>query len=221
MPLRTLSRLIPLAVALVLTACVDVTGLDIAGGHLISISVHEGTVVEIGDTVRLTATGSVDGLLGIFSYDPLLDAVWAVSDPTIARVEPLPPPPPEDSFPQARTLIRGRRLGSVQVTASARGVTGDATVRVIPVVATIQVRATRDTLAVGDTIVVTAAALDASGAPILGVPLTFEVGGGAQLNGYDNTSARVVAVAAGPATVTVRFRRATGEAALVVVPRAP
>jgi hypothetical protein len=100
-------------------------------------------------------------------------------------------------------------------------VTGDATVRVIPVVATIQVRATRDTLAVGDTIVVTAAALDASGAPILGVPLTFEVGGGAQLNGYDNTSARVVAVAAGPATVTVRFRRATGEAALVVVPRAP
>jgi hypothetical protein len=221
MPLRTLSRLIPLAVALVLTACVDVTGLDIAGGHLISISVHEGTVVEIGDTVRLTATGSVDGLLGIFSYDPLLDAVWAVSDPTIARVEPLPPPPPEDSFPRARTLIRGRRLGSVQVTASARGVTGDATVRVIPVVATIQVRATRDTLAVGDTIVVTAAALDASGAPILGVPLTFEVGGGAQLNGYDNTSARVVAVAAGPATVTVRFRRATGEAALVVVPRAP
>jgi uncharacterized protein YjdB len=93
--------------------------------------------------------------------------------------------------------------------------------RVIPVVATIQVRSAHDTLAVGDTIVVTAAVLDAGGAPILGVPIIFDVESAAQLNGYDDTSARVVAIAAGPATVSVRFRHATGEAALVVVPRSP
>jgi hypothetical protein len=46
-------------------------------------------------------------------------------------------------------------------------------------------------------------------------------GGGAQLRGYDNASARVVAIAAGPATVSARFRRAIGEAALVVVPQLP
>jgi hypothetical protein len=221
MSIRSLRRFIPLAVALVPGACVDLTGLDIAGGHLLSISVYQGAVVEVGDTVRLTATGSVDGLIGIFSYDRLLDARWAVSDPTIAQLQPLPPPPPEDSSTTAQTLIRGQRPGTAQVTATARGITGEATVRVIPVVGTIRVRAARDTIAVGDTIVVTAAALDAGSVPISGVPLTFEVGGGLQLRGYDNASARVVAIAAGPATVTAHFRRAIGVAALVVVAQVP
>lgn len=220
MPFPTLPRFIPLAVVLVLGACVDFTGLDIAGGHLLSISVDNG-VVEVGDTVRLTAAGNVDGIVGILSYDPVLDARWAVSDSAIALVQALPLPPPEDSFPRARALIRGRRPGAVTVTATARGKSGEATVRVIPVVVTIQVRAARYTLTVGDTIVVTAAALDAGGLPISGVPLTFEVGGGAQLSGLDDTSARVVAITAGPATISVRFRRATGVAALVVLSPGP
>ncbi len=219
--LPILRRIIPPAIALVLTACADLTGLDFVGGHLTSISVEHGAVVEVGDTVRLSATGSVDGIIGIFSYDRLLDASWAISDPTIAQLQPLPLPPPQDSSTPTRTLVRGRRPGTVTVTATARGLSGGAPVRVIPVVATIQVRASRDTLAVGDTIVVTTAVLDAGGAPILGVPLAFDVGGAAQLNGHDDTSARVVAIAAGPATVSVRFRRVTGEAALVVVPRSP
>jgi hypothetical protein len=213
--------IIPLAVPLFLTACVDLTGLDIAGGHLTSISVEHGAIVEVGDTVRLSATGSVDGIIGIFSYDRLLDASWAISDPKIAQLQPLPLPPHQDSSTPTQTLVRGLRPGTVTVTASARGLSGKAPLRVIPVVATIQVRAAHDTLAVGDTIVVTAAVLDAGGAPILGVPITFDVEGAAQLNGYDDTSARVVAVATGPATVLVRFRHATGEAALVVVPRSP
>jgi hypothetical protein len=221
MPFSILRRIVPAAVALALTACADLTGLDFVGGHLTSISVDNGAIVEVGDTVRLSARGSVDGLLGLFSYDRLLDASWAISDPTIAQLQLLPPPPPEDSSTPARTLLRGRRPGTVTVTATARGLSGEAAVRVIPVVATIQMRAARDTLAVGDTVVVTAAALDAGGAPILGVPLAFDVGGAAQLDGYNDTTARVVAIAAGPATVSVHFRRATGEAAFVVVSRSP
>ena len=92
MPFPILRRIIPPAVALALTACADLTGLDFVGGHLTSISVDHGAIVEVGDTVRLSATGSVDGLIGLFSYDRLLDASWAISDPTIAQLQLLPPP---------------------------------------------------------------------------------------------------------------------------------
>ena len=219
---RALRRLLPLAaVALALGACVDFTSLDVAGGHLVSIGVNHGGVVEVGDTIRLTATGDVDGLLGLFSYDPLLDARWSVSDPTIAQLEPLPPPPKDDSFPKARTLIRGVRPGTVHVTATARGVSGDAIVRVFPVVSTIQLRSARDTVAVGDTILVTAAALDAGGAQIADVPLRFEFDAGVQPIEADSVRARVVAIAPGRTTVAARFRRITGEVSLIVVPRAP
>lgn len=221
MPLRVLRRIIPLAIALVPIGCVDFTGLDIAGGHLTGISVDHGAIVEVGDTVRLSAWGSVDGILGLFSYDRLLDATWAISDPTIAQLQLLPPPPLQDSSTPTRTLVRGRRPGTVTVTATARGLSGGAPVRVIPVVATIQVRTPRDTLAVGDTIVVTATVLDAGGAPILDVPLTFEAGGGAQLASYDASAARVVAIAPGPATVSVRFKRAAGVATILVASPLP
>lgn len=223
MPFPVLRRVIPLGVALMLTACVDFTGLDIAGGHLTSISVDHGAIVEVGDTVRLSATGGVDGIIGLLAYDRLLDATWTISDPTIAQLQllPAPLPPPQDSSTPTRTLVRGRRPGTVTVTASARGLSGAAPVRVIPVVATIQVRTTRDTFAVGDTIVVATAVLDAGGAQILDVPLTFEVDGGAKLAGYFASTARVVAIAAGPATITARFRRAAGVATLVVASPLP
>jgi hypothetical protein len=217
MRFRILRRIIPVSVVLGLPACTDLTGLDIAGGHLVSISVSDGTLVEVGDTVRVTAIGAVDGLLGLFGYDYVRDARWTVSDPSIARVEAAPPPPPEDSTWNGRALIRGLRPGSVRVMATARGVTGEATVRIIPVVASIPVQSIRDTLAVGDTIVVTAAALDAGGVWIEGVPLTFAVTGGLQLASRNDWSARLVGTAAGPATVSVRFRRAIGVATFVVI----
>jgi hypothetical protein len=214
-------RIIPLAVTLFLTACLDFTGLDVGGGHLTSISVDHGAIVEVRDTVRLSATGNVDGIIGLLFYDRLLDARWTISDATIAQLLTLPLPPPQDSSTPTQILVRGLRPGTVTVTASARGLSGMAPLRVIPVIGTIQVRTVHDTLAVGDTIVVTAAVLDAGGAPILGVPIIFDVQGAAQLNGYNDSSAHVIAIAAGPATVSVRFRHATGEAALVVVPRSP
>lgn len=221
MPFPALRRFVPLSVALALTACVDLTGLnDIFGTPLLGIAVDAG-IVEVGDTVRISAAGDVGGIIGIFSYDPILDARWAISDKAIAQLVPLPLPPPEDSFPRARTLIRGIRQGSAQVTATARGVSGVSTVRVIPMINAIHLIPPRDTLAVGDTIRVRAGAYDIGDVPINDVPLTFSVGGGIELRGFDNAGARIVAIAAGPATVTARFRRASGATALIVVPRAP
>src|SRR5688572_13047933 len=114
------------------TGCLDFTGTDVAGGRLIEISVTQGAGVQVGDTVRLSAVGHVDGVLGIFSYDPVRDARWSVSDPTVATLESPPPPTADDTLWTARILIRGRRAGNVTVSASARGVRGEAVVRVMP-----------------------------------------------------------------------------------------
>src|SRR5688572_23091639 len=96
--LITALRRLPLFVAIVAPcACGDLTGLgDVFGGRLISVEVSagQGTVVEVGDTIRLTASGRVDGIAGIFGYSRILDAIWTTSDATIARIELLPPPPP-------------------------------------------------------------------------------------------------------------------------------
>jgi hypothetical protein len=218
---HALRRLTLLVAVIFPFGCGDLTGLgDIFGGRLASVSVHadQGTVVEAGDTLRLTATGSVDGLQGLWNYAPILDAIWATSDPTVARVEALPPPPPQDSFPQARTLIRGVRPGTARVTASSGGITGEVTVRVIPVLATIRL-SPPNTITVGDTVRIAAVALEPGGSEVSDVPLTFAATGGVRLNGYDRAGAYIIATAAGPAALSARFRRVTGEVAFTVVSR--
>ena len=134
MRIYRLRYLVGLSATLGLTACTDLTGLDFAGGRLQSITVRASgpAVVEVGDTIRLTATGTVDGLLGLFNYAPILDAIWATSDPSVARLEALPPPPVDDPAPSARTLVRGVAPGTARVSASSSGVMGEVTVRVIP-----------------------------------------------------------------------------------------
>src|ERR1700686_3753649 len=103
-------RALLIATPLAATACkaLDLSGLGEAfSSNLTAIGVTSGGVVEAGDTIRLGATGSVSGLIGIFSYAPVLDAEWSVSDPRIAKLIPMPPPPPEDSFPHAQILVQG------------------------------------------------------------------------------------------------------------------
>jgi len=218
--LRRFPRLPLLTAALTLTACEGLTGIqEIYDHRLVGIAVEQGLVVEIGDTVRVTAAGDVGGVLGMLVYDPLPDARWSVADPSIARLEALPPPPPEDSFPRARTLIRGVRPGETRITAMARGVSGQATVRVVQVISTIILRPARDTVSVGDTIRLRATAVDARGTIVDGLRFTFAADG-AQLYSYDGNTVRVVAVTPGALAISARFRRALGEAALVVVPRA-
>jgi hypothetical protein len=138
MRFRSLSRFGPacgLAVASATCACVDLTGVGDFGGRLVGIEVWAGTssvaVVQVGDTTRLSVLGRVGGLLGLFSYDRVLDATWRSSDPGIARVEKLPPVPPADSTTPAQVLVRGVAPGTARVTAAARGIVGSIEVRVV------------------------------------------------------------------------------------------
>lgn len=100
---------------------------DIAGvlgvGPLVSITVSGDTVVAVGDTVRLSTWGKRDGVLGMFVYDRVLDAAWSVSDPNVASIVTVLPPP-GDSTSTSAVIVTGRRQGNVQVTATARGVQG-------------------------------------------------------------------------------------------------
>lgn len=95
--------------------------LDIAGGALESISISGDTLLDVGDTLRLMATGNVSGVLGMFSYDPLADARWSTSNVGVASVAPRHETSP-DSLAAARAMVRGVRAGTARIIVSARGV---------------------------------------------------------------------------------------------------
>lgn len=183
-----------------------------------SIAVRGDPVVEVGDTLRKHATGQVSGVLGIFTYDRVLDAQWSVSDPSVAQLTPVVPPP-SDSTSTASAILRGLRPGTVRITARARGVEGHGSLRVIPVVAEIELRATRQVLAVGDTIDIGVAFLDRARTPIPDLPFQATATGAVRLHDRTSSRIRVIGTAAGPATVTVLFRRHEARVALTVEPR--
>lgn len=121
-----------LAWALPLSACGEkITKPIIDEGRLVSINISGDSIVHVGDTVRLSTFGRVSGIIGLLTYDRVLDAVWTVSDPAVASVTPIKPPP-GDSTSTAAVLVKGLRPGSVQVTATARRVRESVGVRVVP-----------------------------------------------------------------------------------------
>jgi hypothetical protein len=212
---------ITIATLSVITSCnaLDMSGLsEVYSSELKSIGVASEGIVEVGDTIRLGAWGGVSGLIGILAYDPVLDASWTVSNSLIARLETLPPPPPEDSFPHARVLVRGLQPGRVTVFANARGISGSGEVRVIQRIDHIDVRTLRDTLFVGDTVPIITTVVGNDGSPITDVPLKFEMSNGVELSTYTGAP-RVAAIASGPATVTARFRSTAGTLKLTVLAR--
>jgi hypothetical protein len=91
-------------------------------GRLTKISLYGPSQVQVGDTVRLSAEGSVSGLVGILFYDRILDGRFSASDTTIATILPFIPPP-GDSTSVASVLVKGRKIGTVQIRVSARGLT--------------------------------------------------------------------------------------------------
>ena len=68
---------------------------------------------------------------------------------------------------------------------------------------------------------VTAAALDGYEVPIPELPLVFSTSAGVRLHSFNTTGARVITTEVGVATISARFRRATGSLTLNVLPRAP
>jgi hypothetical protein len=105
-----------------ITGCnLDLTGLDAAlSTGLDKISLTGPSTVLVGDTIRLSASGSVTGVIGFLLIDPIRDGTFTVSDATIAAIVPLIPPP-GDTTSVASVRVQGLKGGSVQVTVSARG----------------------------------------------------------------------------------------------------
>ena len=119
------------ATVLMMGCNVDLTGL--AGGptELDKISLSGPSTVQVGDTIRLTASGSVTGFVGFLFLDPIRDGKFTVSDSTVAAIVPLIPPPGDTtSFSSVR--VEGLKSGSVQVTVRARGKSQTHSVEVTP-----------------------------------------------------------------------------------------
>jgi hypothetical protein len=115
-----------------MTGCnLDFTGL--AGGPtgLDKISLSGPSTVQVGDTIRLTASGSVTGFVGFLFLDPIRDGKFTVSDSTVAAIVPLIPPP-GDTTSFASVRVEGLKSGSVQVTVRARGKSQTHSVEVTP-----------------------------------------------------------------------------------------
>lgn len=213
------------ALVLATSGCLDFDMSSITsafGGELI-ITVSAGPAVEVGDTLQVSATGRPSGVLGLLVYDRLLDAHWTVSDPTVATLTPLQPPP-NDSITPAQALLRGLKAGTVRVTAAARGARGETSVRVVPPVAQLSLRLPRDTIFTGDTIQVAVSALDSLGTAISGVPFVLDTRGPAGVTDfvaqrYTPATIRVVGRSPGLATLIVRFRRVSAQVQLAVVSR--
>ena len=116
-----------------------------------AIAIAPGTIdfASLGDTAALSATArdaqgdEIEGLA----------VAWASADTSIARVDTL-----------GRVVSVGN--GTVEISAERAAVSAVATARVAQVAASLDVLPATDTLAVGDTLALTAAAADANGHPI-------------------------------------------------------
>jgi len=122
---RRCVRALPFVLVVWLCGC-DLSALtalsDMFAGGLTGIGISGDTLVAVGDTVRLKAAGSVGGLVGLLSYDPVLDARWSSSDPTIAVVQHAPPSSEDTLY--SMVVVRGVRPGTAIIQATARHQTG-------------------------------------------------------------------------------------------------
>ena len=209
-----------LLVTLCVTGCVDlVNPIDgLVTDQVTAVVVATGGYVEVGDTTLVTAIGNVDGLLGMFMYSPILDAKWTASDAAVARLERLPLPLADTT--RAGVIVHGAAPGDVSVTATFQGVSGSATVHVIPPLGALELEATPDTIFVGDSLAPRIRVVDVDGNELANPPCTVEATGGIYAYFYGGRP-HVTAAAPGPASFVVRFRRVEARRELVVVSRLP
>ena len=98
-------------------------------GRLMGIDLVGPANLAVGDSARIDTYSRVGGVMGLLSYDRLLDARWSSSDPSVLAVVPRLSAP-GDSLSPMGAMIRGLRPGSATVTATARGVSGSLAVTV-------------------------------------------------------------------------------------------
>jgi hypothetical protein len=104
---------------------------EIFGSELQKISLSGPDIVSVGDTVRLTASGTVTGVVGLLFVDPIRDDRFGVSDPTVVMITPFNPPS-GDTTSFASVNVKGLKVGTAQVTVTARGKSATHSVQVVP-----------------------------------------------------------------------------------------
>lgn len=161
------------------------------------------TLVAIDDTVRLSAE-SFDA-----NGHPVVGAAftWASDDEAVLTVA-------------AAGLVTATGPGSARVTAATDGISGGMEVVVDQRTAEVTVTPPADTLAaLGDTVRLTAAALDANGHPVVGAAEFVWASGDDSVVAVDGTGL-AVAVSNGSANVTASYDEVAGSATMTVWQRA-
>ncbi len=135
---------------------------------------------------------------------------WAVSDTSIAHIA---------YSPNAQMVaVQGLNAGSAVLTATSGAQSGTAQLVVAPSVASVLVTPTSDTLAVGDSLALTATPQDAQGHPLTGRSVTWTVSDTmvAHLGVVSGPTAWVRAVKSGSAVVTATSEAKSGSAPVIV-----
>ena len=183
------------------TASADVTVEQQVAG--VTVSPAADTLLALGDTLRLTAE-AVDA-----NGHPVEGAefTWSSGDDSVATVD-------------ETGLVTAAGNGNARVTASAGAATASADVTVEQQVAGVTVSPAADTLlALGDTLRLTAEAVDANGHPVEGAEFMWSSGD--TLVARVDDSGLVTGVAAGDVAISAVTSGVTGQAALAVVAPAP
>jgi len=124
---------------------------------VVEIAPGAATLTAIGDTLRLTAAASDANGHAVAG----VPVAWSVETPGVLAVD-------------STGLATARSSGMGVVTATAGGVSGSATVTVAQTVAVVEIALGAATLtAIGDTIRLAAAAIDANGHAVAGVPAAW------------------------------------------------
>ena len=164
----------------------------------VAVSPSADTLPSLGDTLRLSAE-ALDA-----NGNAVADAefAWESSDPSVATVDPM-------------GLVTASANGAVTVTARVGSASGTVTVTVDQVVASVAVSPSADTLpALGDTLRLSAEALDANGNAVADAEFAWE-SSDPSVATVDRTGL-VTAAANGAVTVTARVGSASGTVTVTV-----
>ena len=165
----------------------------------VAVSPAAATVLE-GDTLRLEAVATdANGY-------PVAGAefVWASSDTAVATVD-------------ASGLVTGVVSGEAEVSATSSGVTGTVAVTVRRRVSEVVVSPPAVTVSPGDSLRLTAVALDENGHVVAGAELAWTSSNQSVAVAYDDDPGFVLALAEGTTTITATADGATGMAEITVI----
>lgn len=191
-------RLAPLGIALAALVCLgcpsDDTLTDPNAPMALGLTIQPAVVtISTGDSVTVGSSAQLS-LLATSLGQPVATprASWTTSNASVAIVD-------------ANGVVRAVTIGTVTITARVNGTKATATVNVVHDVATLELSPTALTGAVGDSIVVTAAALDSRGSLVPGTVYSFSPMDSttASVTRIGNQTALVVLLEAGPVGIRV------------------